>query len=130
MEGTPQDPGELGGIISGWLLQMVVFLAVLAFIGHEMISVVVTTVSLDDTAREVARSARDEYRVTRSIDAATLVAISTADQRDARLIDVAAEGDELVVELGRDAPTLLIHRIGVLQDLTMVTTSARVSWAT
>ena len=130
MHGTRQDPGEVGGIIGSWLLQMVVFLAVLAFIGYEVISVVVTTVSLDDTAREVARSARDEYRVSRSIDAATLVAISTADQRDAQVIDVAAEGDELVVELGREAPTLLIHRIGVLQDLTMVTTSARVSWAT
>lgn len=121
--------GELGGIISGWLLQLLVFLAALSFVGYEVISVVVTNVSLDDTAREVARSARDEYRVSRSIDAATESATAIAALRDARVLGVVDDGDDLLVELERDAPTLVIHRIGVLQDLAKVNTSARVTWA-
>jgi hypothetical protein len=120
---------ESGDIIGGWLLQLVVFLAVLAFIAYEVISVVVTNISLDDTAREVARAARDEYRVARSIDVATASAGETAAARDARIVEVTQHGDDLIVELERDAPTLLIHRIGPLQDLSKANTSARITWA-
>jgi hypothetical protein len=120
---------ESGGIIGGWLLQLVVFLAVLAFIAYEVISVMVTNISLDDTAREVARAARDEYRVARSIDVATASAGETAAARDARIVEVIQDGDDLIVELERDAPTLVIHRIGPLQDLSKANTSARITWA-
>ena len=120
---------ELGGIIGGWLLQLVAFLAVLAFVAYEFISVMVTNVSLDDTAREVARAARDEYRVGRSIDVATATATEAAAVRDARVIDVFTDGEDLVIELERVAPTLVIHRIGAFQDLATANTSARVTWA-
>jgi len=120
---------ESGDIITGWLVQLLLFLAVLSFIAYEALAVVVTHASLDDTAREVARAARDEYRVGRSIDIATSTAVEVAAVRDARVVAVAEHDGELVVELHRDAPTLVIHRIGPLQDLTKVTTSARVAWA-
>lgn len=120
---------ESGDIITGWLLQVVIFLAVISFIAYEVISVLATTVSLDDTAREVARAARDEYRVTRSLDAASETAAEVADVRDAHVVELTEDGDDLIVELQRDAPTLVIHRIGPLQDLAKVNTSARVTWA-
>lgn len=120
---------ESGGIISSWLIQLLTFLAVLSFVAYEGISVLVTTVSLDDTAREVARATRDEYRMTRSIEVATATAVEVAAVRDARVLEVTEEDGDLVVELRRDAPTLVIHRVGPLQDLTKVTTSARVAWA-
>lgn len=120
---------ESGGIISSWLIQLLVFLAVLSLVAYEVISVLVTSVSLDDTAREVARATRDEYRVARSIEVATATAVEVAAVRDARVLEVTEEDNDLVVRLQRDAPTLVIHRIGPLQDLTKVTTSARVAWA-
>ena len=120
---------ESGGIISSWLIQLLIFLAVLSFIAYEGISVLVTNVSLDDTAREVARATRDEYRVARSIEVATDTAVEVAAVHDARVLEVTEEDGDLVVELQRDAPTLVIHRIGPLQHLAKVTTSARVAWA-
>lgn len=120
---------ESGGIITGWLIQLVVFLAVVAFVAFEVITVVVTNVSLDDTAREVARAAGGEYRVARSIEVATATATEVAAQRDARVVEVTEQDGDLIVELGKDAPTLVIHRIGPLQNLVNVTTSARVAWA-
>ena len=120
---------ESGGIISSWLIQLLIFLAVLSFIAYEGISVLVTNVSLDDTAREVARATRDEYRVARSIEVATPTAVEVAAVRDARVLEVTEEDGDLIVELQRDAPTLVIHRTGPLQNLAKVTTSARVAWA-
>ena len=120
---------ESGDIITGWLIQLVIFLAVLAFVAFEAITVVVTNVSLDDTAREVARAARDEYRVARSIEVATATATEVAALREARVVEVTEQDGDLIVELGKDAPTLVIHRIGPLQNLVNVTTSARVAWA-
>jgi hypothetical protein len=119
---------ECGGIIGGWLLQLVVILGVVGLLLFEVLSVVVATVSLDDVAREVARATRDEYRVERSIDAAAATAESIAASRDARVADVALEDDELVIVLERDAPTVLVHRIGPLQELATPTTSARIDW--
>lgn len=120
---------ESGGIITGWLIQLLIFLAVLSFVAYEAISVVVTNVSLDDTAREVARATRDEYRVARSIEVATATAVEVAAVRDARVLEVTEEDGDLIVELQRDAPTFVIHRIEPLQNLAKVTTSARVAWA-
>jgi hypothetical protein len=120
---------DSGDIISSWLFQLLIFLAVLSFVAYEAIAVVVTHVGLDDTAREVARAARDEYRVNRSTEVATATAVEVASPRGARVVEVTEDGDDLIVELGRDAPTLVIHRIGPLESLTKVTTSARVAWA-
>jgi hypothetical protein len=119
---------ECGGIIGGWLLQLVVILGLIGLLLFEVLSVVVATVSLDDVAREVARATRDEYRVERSIDVATATAESIATSRDARVTGVDVEDDELVIVLERDAPTLLVHRIGPFQELATPTTSARIAW--
>ena len=131
LRGYAARPGlddECGGIIGGWLLQMVVVLGVIGLLLFEVLSVVVATVSLDDVAREVARATRDEYRVERSIDVATATAESIASSRDARITGVVLEDDELVIGLERDAPTLLVHRIGPLQELATPNTSARIAW--
>jgi hypothetical protein len=119
---------ECGGIVGGWLLQMVVILGLIGLVLFEVLSVVVATVSLDDVAREVARATRDEYRVNRSIDAATATAETIASSRDARVTDVVTDDDDLVIGLERDSPTLLVHRIGPLQDLATPSTSARITW--
>lgn len=127
-EPRDEHPGDGGGIVGSWLLQLLAFLAVLAFVAYEVITVVVTTVSLDDTAREVARAARDEYRTTRSLERATQTAELTADLHDARVTSVTTDGDELVVELERQAPTVVVHRLGPLEDLATASSSSRIGW--
>jgi len=121
------DP-ECGGIVGGWLLQMLVIVGLIGLVLFEVLSVVVATASLDDVAREVARATRDEYRVNRSIDAATATAESIASSRDARVTDVVTDDDDLIIGLERDSPTLLVHRVGPLQELATPSTSARITW--
>jgi hypothetical protein len=121
--------GERGDIITSWLVQLLVFLAVVAFVAYEVVAVVATTISLDDTAREVARAARDEYRAERSLERATTAAAEVAELRDVELVAVQEEDDELVVTLSRLAPTLVVHRIGPLEELARVSASSRVGWA-
>lgn len=116
---------ERGDIIGSWLLQLLVFLAVVAFVAFEVITVVVTSVRLDETAREVARAARDEYRAVRSLDRTTAVAAEVAAAHGAEVVAVTEDGDDLVVELRKQAPTLVVHRIGVLDDLTMANATSR-----
>jgi hypothetical protein len=120
---------ERGDIITSWLLQLLVFLAVVAFVVYEVIAVVATTISLDDAAREVARAARDEYRADRSLDRATDAAEQVAELRDAQVVAVEEEGGELVVTVTRVAPTLVVHRIGPLAELAQVNATSRVGLA-
>lgn len=119
---------QRGDIIGSWLLQLVVFLAVVAFVAYEAISVFVTNVGLEDAAREVARAARDEYRTSGSLERAMRTAEGSADLRDAQVTALAVEGNELVVGLERQAPTVVIHRVGPLEDLVTANTSSRISW--
>ncbi len=119
---------ERGEIITGWLFKMLLTVAVLAFIAYEVISIGVTTVALDDNAREVARAARDAYRSDQSVEAATEAAVAVADLHDAEVVALEDEGDDLVITLQRQAPTLLTHRIGPLEDLTVASVTTRVAW--
>lgn len=119
---------ERGDIVGSWLLQLLALLAVLAFVAYEAIAVFVTSVGLEDTAREVARAARDEYRTSGSLERATGTAEQTAELRDAQVTAVVTDGEDLVVEMQRQAPTIVVHRLGPLEELARATTSSRISW--
>ena len=119
---------QRGDIIASWLFQVVAFLAVLGFVAYEIISIGVTMVALDDNAREVARAARDAYRAELSLDQAEDAAEAVAEQHQAAIVGLEEDDGELTVTLQKQAPTLLVHRIGPLEDLTLATqtTSIRV----
>lgn len=119
---------EQGEIITGWIFKLVLVVAVLGFVAYEGLSIVVTTVALDDNAREVARAARDAYRVEPSLEEAAERAQQVADLHGAELVELEEDGDELILTLQRQAPTLVLHRIGPLEDLTMATVTTRVAW--
>lgn len=119
---------ERGEIITGWLLRIVLTVAVLGLVVYEVLAVVVSTVALDDNAREVARAARDAYRVEQSLDDAVEAAQEVADLHDADVTALEEDGEDLVMSLGQQAPTLLIHRIGPLEDVTQITVTRRVAW--
>lgn len=118
--------GERGDIIAGWLLRMLVTLAVIAFVAYEIIAVGVAAVRADDAAREVARAARDAYRVEQSLDRAEAVAEEVARERDATLVAVDEEGDVLSVTVEQRAATLVIHRVGPLEDRVTPAATSRI----
>lgn len=127
-QGATVRHDERGEIITGWLLRILLTVAVLGLVIYEVLAVVVSTVALDDNAREVARAARDAYRVEQSVDDATEVAQEVADLHDADVTALEEDGEDLVITLDQQAPTLLVHRIGPLEDLTRVTVTRRVAW--
>jgi hypothetical protein len=120
---------ERGGIITGWLVQMLAILAVIGLIVYEVVSIMVTSVTADDSAREVARAARDAYRVEQSIEQAEQSALEVAETRDVAVTSVGEDDGFLVVEVERQAPTLLVHRIGPLEELATTNAQSRVRWA-
>ena len=122
------DHLERGEIITGWLVKMLLTVAVLALVAYEVISIGVTTFALDDHAREVARAARDAYRSEQSVEVATQAAVAVADRHDAEVVALEDEGEDLVITLQRQAPTLVTHRIGPLEDLTVASVTTRITW--
>ncbi len=122
------DHLERGEIITGWLVKMLLTVAVLALVAYEVISIGVTTFALDDHAREVARAARDAYRSEQSVEVATQAAVAVADRHDAEVVALEDEGEDLVITLQRQAPTLVTHRIGPLEGLTVASVTTRITW--
>ncbi|MDX1621948.1 MAG: hypothetical protein R3320_13200 [Nitriliruptorales bacterium] len=119
---------ETGGIISSWLLQMVIFLAVIALVGYEAITVAVTSINLSDDAREVARSAARAYRDGQRLPAAQNAAEQTAAEREVRLVDVTHEEDYITVAVKKDADTLFIHQFGLFDDLVEADAESSARW--
>lgn len=104
------------GEVSSWLLQLVVVLAIVGLIVYELVALGMTTVRVDEVAREVARTARDEYRAASSLDRAEAVAQEAAELHGATLIAVETDQDAISVTLEKQASTLLVHRIGPLAE--------------
>jgi hypothetical protein len=119
---------ETGGIITGWLLQIVVFLAVVSVLVFEVVAIGVAHVSVDETGREVGRVARDAYRDQRSLDVAREAVERSLAGRTAALAELEVEGDEVVLTLTMPARTLLVHRVGPIADLATAETTRRVRW--
>lgn len=118
--------GESGSALGSWVVQVLLVLAVLGFIGYELIAIGLTTFALDDASREVARAARDAYRSSDgSLDGAMAGAVEAADVHQADVTDVTIDGEDLEVTLTRRAPTFLLHRIGPTEDLTLRTATGR-----
>lgn len=117
--------GQSGGT---WV-QLVAVLVVIGLLVFEGVAIAVANVTADDTAREVARAVRAEYRGGGDLDAASAIAEDIAAQRGTTFVSLEEDGDELVVTLSRPARTLVAHRIGALDDVTTATVTSRTSSA-
>jgi Flp pilus assembly protein TadG len=127
--GTPgKIAGEAGGIVTGWLLRIVVVLLVLAAGVFEAGAVAVNTITVDDAAREVARVAALTYSGDRDLDAAFDAGTQAARERGVRLREVEVDGDRLSVTVESSAPTLLIHRLEPLAGFTVREATRTLDW--
>ena len=122
---------ERGEILKSWVLQLAVVLAVVGFIGYEVISIGMAHLSLDDDAREVAASVRNAYGGG-SVDDAIEAGRTTAQRHDIEVMGVieVEQPPEIVFDLRKQASTLLVHRIGPLEGMTHARTSRRVPLGT
>lgn len=118
---------EDGGIVTGWLLQLVVIMAILGLVGHEVISIAVTSINLEDDARDVALAARGAYG-RGDLTAAEEAARTAAEELDVQLIGVEADDTSIFATVTKQADTFLVHRIGPLEDLTTPTARGSVRW--
>lgn len=119
---------EAGGIVTGWLFQLVVIMAVLAFLGYEAISIGLNAVNVEDSAQETARAAARSYREDQRIDTAREAAEQQAAAEGVVLVDVSVEGDRLSVVVRRTANTLIVHEVGALEDIVTRQGTSTVNW--
>jgi hypothetical protein len=132
--GTPEDTGErvrtdeTGGIVTGWLFQLVLVMLVVGVVIHEAVAVTATSFQVDTDAQEVAEAAAGAYGSPTDLPAATLAAEQIAARRGVEVVDVAQLDQQVVVRVSKSAKTLLLHRIGPLADLTTATATARSRW--
>jgi hypothetical protein len=122
---------EDGDIVSRWLLQLVLVMAVIAFVGYEAVSIAVNHLSLDEDARQVAASTRTAYRDARDVEDAAEAGLATAAEQGVEVTDVvpAEDGASLTFELQKQASTLALHRIEPLEGITIARTSRTVPLA-
>lgn len=119
---------ETGGIITSWLVQVVLFLAVIAVIGFEVITIAVTSINLEDDARDVARAAAQAYGGERQLTSAREAAQHTAEEREVTLVQVTEDDGVVSAEVTKRADTLFTHRIGFLEDLVLAEATGRARW--
>lgn len=119
---------ERGDIITGWLGQLLVVMAVVGLLGYELLSVAITTLTLDGDAEQVVDAAADAYDRAQSRDDALEAAEAEAEQRGAEVVDVVVEEDQLVVTVSRPTPTLIVHRIPGLEGTADVAATRRSRW--
>lgn len=119
---------ETGGIVSSWLIQLTVIMAIVAVLGYEVISISLTALNLDDQAREVALEAREAYRDTRDIRAVEDRAEAAAESRDTQVVEVEVDDTNVYVRITSMADTLFVHRISALDNVTSPTARGRARW--
>jgi hypothetical protein len=120
--------GETGGIITGWLLQLLLILAVVSLLVHEVVAIGVATVTLDETTRAATSVAVASYRTDRSLVAAREAAEASAAEGTAEVVSLEERDGALVVTLAKRARTLLLHRVAPLEDLATATATRRAGW--
>lgn len=119
---------ERGDIISSWLIQLVVFMAIVGFIGYEFLSMATTALTLDGQADQIANVAANAYADAQDLEAAQEAAEIAADERDVALIEVRVDDDVIFVTIQGTANTVVSHRIGPLERFTHPSVTRREKW--
>ncbi len=121
--------GEVGGIVTGWLVRLIAIMAVLGVVGYEVVTTAFNAVTIEDAAQEVARSARRAYQERdHRLEEARAAAAHEAGSQGVELLDTRVEGSQISVTVRDQADTLFVHRITQLNGLTIRTATSTVTW--
>ena len=117
--------GERGDIVLGWLTKLVVIFGLAGIVLFDAISVGVTSVNVADQGSFAAREASETWGATRDLQKAYATAVKVAADRDAlnsvdpKSFRVDADGT-IHLKISRTATTLVLYRVGPLEDLAHV----------
>jgi hypothetical protein len=114
---------DRGGIVLGWLTQLIVGLSILGLMGFDLVSLGASRLQAEDHAQTAARAAVDAYTGPKDLqaayDAALAQVLPDGDTIDARTFAFSTDGT-VTLTLHRTAPTLLVHKVSALQNYAKV----------
>jgi hypothetical protein len=98
--------------VLGWLTRLTLIMVLLAIVGFELLSIVVTRVSIEDIGVSASHQALDDYRANHNENTAFQVASAEAESQGATVVKKTFEiSDESVTfKLEKVAPSLLLFR--------------------
>lgn len=123
-QSAPQDsqrPAEHGQIVVGWLIKVLLVLAVVGFVLIEAGAVVINRLQAGDVAGQAASEAGLTYSNTNNIDAARERAEEFVEQNDAEFVEAELLDGRMAVTVRKRASTRLVHEIDALEGLTTAT---------
>lgn len=115
------------GFVIASLIRLVVLLVLVGLVVVEGASILFASLTLQDAAEVAALNAADQLDAGQSVEEATDEAVRTLGQRDPdiSLLDFEVLPDGGVrIRVRKRAATILVHRIGPLDDLALVEASA------
>jgi hypothetical protein len=122
---TDRHP-EAGDIILGWLVRIVAIVAVFALVVFEIVAVVLATIRVDEAAVDIARATSTALEDTGSVSAAEEAAAALAAEREVQLEVFTEDEAGVVLEVSKDAETLVLHRLPGTDGLVTRTATRRV----
>jgi hypothetical protein len=122
-----EDRGDSGGIVTSWLLKVVLSLLLLGMVAFEAGAIVIARIGVDGTAQTAATEAAFSYARNQDLQRAETEAADKARQGGATLVAfaVSEDGETVTVTLERTARTMIVHRISSLERFSRVTATAR-----
>lgn len=107
---------QRGGVITGWLVQLVIMFALAGLVLFEIGAVAIAKIGVDGTTQTAAQDAARMYGRSMNLDEACREAETKAKQGGGTLIacTISADGTALTVTVERIAKTLFIQKIGAL----------------
>jgi hypothetical protein len=116
---------DAGSIVFGWLGRLTLTLTLLGLLCFEVLSIVVTHVSVEDVGQTAGDRALTEFANTGNANTAFLAADQYAASQGAQLVKktFTVSNDAVSFDLRKTAPTLLLYRFDATADLAEVTTT-------
>jgi hypothetical protein len=118
---------DRGDIVLGWLLKLVVSLAIVGLVAFEAGAVLVAHVSADGAASDAATEAAFVYARGNDATGAEDAAKTEAARSGATLVDfeIADDGHTVVVTVVKKAKTIVLQRIGATRSWTEARSTRR-----
>ena len=112
-------------MITGWLLKVVITIAVLGFIGFEGGSPLITRAQVDGAAHDAADDAGHEYFQSKSADRAREVAQEIADKEGVILEEFSVDqAGTVTVKVFKEARSVLLKKLDATRSWTEVRVTA------
>jgi len=118
---------QRGDIVLGWLIKLIVSLALVGLVAFEAGAVVVARVGVDSAANEAAGEAALEYSHSHDEQAAEAAASEQAETSGAIVVafEVDAAHNVVILTLEKKARTVFLHRIGATKSWSVARATAR-----